>query len=427
MLLLFFPAFYLFRSYTRLTTIGSWLPAFVMTALAALTLFYVCYISPSLARGLATLWLAGALALAILALRRNWGREWRAGHACVRVAFLLTIFQACFVFSFTTASAPSSANYLFSPATWSTDNQIPITIAEVMAKGSPLGEVDFAPWKISDRTPLLACLLFPAATVLRHFPHQNDAGTESMVLQMCSFGIQDSWVLPVWVLLRRLRLRQKKCVIALLLLAATPFFFFNTVYVWPKLLAATFCLIQHILLSSGIRERDRFSRQLFPIAFSGFAAGLAVMAHGSAAIAVLAIYIAAIFRRSRTWWLRLALSGAATVLVVAPWLVWTKVAAPTINPLPRFLLTGDFGFSHPVQSGVLESALHMYRTMPFSIWLQAKVLGAKTLLGFNLKFARMALDRDPVLDFQTVRAFQFFFLPFCPLLDRSNRGKNFHF
>jgi 4-amino-4-deoxy-L-arabinose transferase-like glycosyltransferase len=233
-----------------------------------------------------------------------------------------------------------------------------------------------------------------------------------MILQMCSFGIQNAWVLPVWVLLRRLRLRKEKCVVALLLLAATPFMFFNTVYVWPKLLAATFCLVQHILLSDEIRERDRLSRRLFPIALSGFAAGLAVMAHGSAAIAVLAIYIAAVYRQWRARWLHVAISGAIALVVVLPWSVWCKVAAPTTNPLPRFLLTGDFGLSKPTPSGVLESTLHMYQGMPFATWLGAKLAAAKTLLGLDLSFPRMAFGTfgDLFRGFESIRAYQFFFL-----------------
>ena len=411
-LLLFFPAFYWFGIYARRPVINSWLPAFVFTALAALALFYICHFSPSLACGLARLWLIAAAALAIFSLRRNWGRTRRAGYSCLVTAVLLTAFQACFIFSFATVSAPYSANYLFYPASWSTDNQIPIGVAQIMATGSPLAEAAFAPWKISDRAPLLSCLLFPAATVLRQFPHQIDASTQSMVLQMCSFGILNSWVLPIWVLLRRFQLREEKCIVALLLLAATPFIFFNTVYVWPKLLAATFCLIQHLYLSIGIRERERLSRQLFPIALSGISAGLALMAHGAAALAVLAIYIAALFRRSRKRWLHPALSGVAALLVVIPWLIWTKLAAPTTNPLPRFLLTADFGFSPPAASGVLESALQMYQTMPLSTWLRAKVAAAKTLLGLDLSIARMTLApfTDPFQGFESIRAYQFFFL-----------------
>lgn len=410
--LLFFPAFYLLGRYARLTPVGRLMPALILTSLAALTLFYVCHLSPVFAGAVAGLWIVASVALIILTLRRNWNKTWGTGHAFLIVAVLLTAFQACFVFSFATVSTPYSVNHLFYPAGWSTDNQIPIMVAQVMAKGSPIAEVDFAPWKVSDRTPLLACLLFPAAAILRHFSLQSYAGTESMVLQMCSFGIQNSWILPAWVLLRRLRLREKDCVVALLLLAATPFIFFNTVYVWPKLLAATFCLVQHILLSDKIRDQDRLSHRLFPIALSGFAAGLAVMAHGSAAIAVLAIYIAAVFRQWRARWLHVALSGAAALVIVLPWSVWSKVAAPTTNPLPRFLLTGDFGFSKPTPSGVLESTLHMYQGMPFATWLGTKLTAAKTLLGLDLSFARSALAafEDPFLGFESVRAYQFFFL-----------------
>ena len=409
-LLLFFPAFYLLGRYTRLSRVGSLLPAFVLTSLASLGLFYVCHLFPSLARAFAELWLVAAVVLIMVTLLYNWRKKCRPNHAVILVAVLLTVFQAFFIFSFATVSVLYSANYLFYPASWSTDNQLPITVAQVMAKGSPIGEVDFSPWKVSDRTPLLSCLLFPAATVLRLFPHQIDASTERVVLQMCSFGIQNSWVLPVWVLLRQLRLRKKNCVVALLLLAATPFIFFNTVYVWPKLLAATFCLIQYVLLTSGTRERDRLSRQLLPIVLSGLAAGLAVMAHGSAAMAVLAIYIAALFRRSRTRWIRLTLSGASALMVVVPWLVWTRVAAPTTNPLPRYLLTGDFGFSQPNPTGVLESALQMYQKMPFSTWLQAKLIAATTLLGLDLSVPPLALGTDPFLGFESIRAYQFFFL-----------------
>lgn len=411
LLLLFFPAVYLLRRYTRLTTIESWLPAFVLTALAALALFYLCCLSPSLARAFVRLWLVTALVLAISALRRNWGKEWWTGHGFILIAILLTVFQACFVFSFSTVSSSFSANDLFYPATWSTDNQIPIIVTQAMAKGLPVGElVDFSPWKVSDRTPLLSCLLFPAATILRHFPHQIGASTQGIILQMCGFGIQNAWILPVWVLLRQLRLREEKCLVALVLIAATPFIFFNTIYVWPKLLAATFCMIQFMFLPNGIGERERFSRQLFPIALSGAAAGLAVMAHGSAAIAVLAIYITAIFRHLRTQWHGLTLSGAVALLVVAPWLVWTKIAAPTTNPLPRYLLTGDFGFSQPTPSGVLKSALQMYQQMPWSTWLQAKWIAAKTLVGLDLSIPPMALGRDPFLSFESIRAYQFFFL-----------------
>jgi hypothetical protein len=409
LLVLFFPAFYLLKRGAALSAPENCMAAFVITAFCSLALFYLASCSPTLGRAIARLWLLAGAALLLAALRASRGKARAPGNTWLFVLVLLTVFQAFFVFSFSTVSPLYSANYLFYPAGWSTDNQIPLTVAQILASGSSLGQVTFGPWKVSDRTPLLACLLFPAVTLLRHFPHVISAGAERTALQMCSFGIQNSWVLPVWVVLRRLRFGQRECVVALLLLAGTPFIFFNTVYVWPKLLAATFCLIQFVYL--GLMEKEN-SFSFFPIVISGVAAGLAVMSHGSAAIAVLAIYLVAIIGAFRARWPHVALSGAVSTAVIVPWLIWSKTVAPTINPLPRFLLTADFGFSAKAPRGVLEAALQMYGSMPFSAWLQAKFVALKTLAGFDLSIPRMALGpfKDPFLGFESVRAYQFFFL-----------------
>lgn len=408
--LLFLPAAYLLKRVTALAGPENCLAAFVLTALCSLALFYVASCSPTLGRALARVWLVAGGALLFLTLRAGRGKAPASGHSWLLVAVLLTVFQACFVFSFAMVSPLYTANYLFYPAGWSTDNQIPLIVAQILASGSSLGQVTFGPWKVSDRTPILACLLFPAVTLLRHFPHLISSGTERIILQMCSFGIQNSWILPAWVVLRRLRFGPRECVVALLLLAATPFLFFNTVYVWPKLLAATFCLIQFLYL--GLLEKEEDRPAYFPVVISGIAAGLAVMSHGSAAIAVLAIYVAALFRAFRAHWFPVLLSAATSAIVTIPWVIWSKTVAPTINPLPRFLLTADFGFSQNVPRGVFQSAFQMYRHMPFSTWLQAKLVALKTLAGFDLSIARMALApfKDPFLGFQSVRAYQFFFL-----------------
>jgi hypothetical protein len=106
------------------------------------------------------------------------------------------------------------------------------------------------------------------------------------------------------------------------------------------------------------------------------------------------------------------LSGAVSAIVTIPWVIWSKTAAPTTNPLPRFLLTADFGFSESVPRGVFQSTFQMYLHMPFSTWLEAKLIALKTLAGFDLSIARLALGpfKDPFLGFESVRAYQFFFL-----------------
>jgi hypothetical protein len=72
----------------------------------------------------------------------------------------------------------------------------------------------------------------------------------------------------------------------------------------------------------------------------------------------------------------------------------------------------------------------MYQTMPLSTWLQAKLAAARTLVGLDLSVARMALApfRDPFQGFESIRAYQFFFLVpslgllLIPLLSIRTRG-----
>ena len=52
----------------------------------------------------------------------------------------------------------------------------------------------------------------------------------------------------------------------------------------------------------------------------------------------------------------------------------------------------------------------MYQKMPFSTWLQAKLIAATTLLGLDLSVPPLALGTDPFLGFESIRAYQFFFL-----------------
>ncbi|MEY2562662.1 MAG: hypothetical protein QOH88_855 [Verrucomicrobiota bacterium] len=412
LLLLLLPAFQVVDRLFKASLAETWLTAFVLAALGTLALFFCCHYWPVTARALARVWLVAGLLVAAWRLRPGTIWAWRPGYSCLLVALGLTLFQACFVFAFRTSSPLYTANYLFYPASWSTDNQIPVYVTQYMADGIPLTELPIAPWKISDRTPLLSCLLFPAATLLRHFPHQITFGAGRVLLQMCGFAFQNLWALPVWLVLRRLRLGQKERLVALLLLAATPFLFYNTIYIWPKLLAAIFCLIQYLYLADALVELGWSRRRLGLLALSGAAAGLALMSHGAAALAVVGIYLVAFLQVPWRQWGCVPVSGVCSALVIAPWIFWTRAVAPTENPLPRFLLTADFGFALQAPSGILESTIRMYRTMPFSAWLRAKWVALQTLAGSDTSIAQMSLApfREPFAGFESIRAYQFFFL-----------------
>jgi hypothetical protein len=402
LLLLFFPSFYWLNRFKTFAPTERVLACFVVTSVLSLPLFFLAFYFPTAGRLFAHLWLLlSGLLLCKTAITRSYRRWSGTPNYCLFILVALTVFQGLFLFSFNMVSVRYAANYLFYPASWSTDNQIPTTAARLLAQGTIVSEWPFimAPWRLSDRTPLLASLVYPAAVVMRDFAGHLDRGVESMISQICGLGILNCWLLPAWILFRHLRFQRQECVLASLLLAGTPFVFFNSVYIWPKLLSATFCLAQYLYLVPSQRGSPDPPGHL-RAALGGTAAALAILSHAASAVAVLGVFIAAIYvfktarrpesnavsrlERVRTFiqrWRWVLVSVVATILVLSPWLLWTKLGLPTSNPLPKYFLTGSFGFETPNES-VVQAALRFHHTLTRKQWLTSKGLGLATLGGF---------------------------------------------
>ncbi len=451
LLLLFFAPFYWLTRFKIFAPVERVLATFVITSALSLPLFFLAFYFPLVGRFFAHLWLLlSSLLLLKTAITGSYLRWSATPKYCLLILVALTVFQGLFLFSFNMVSVHYAANYLFYPASWSTDNQIPTTTARLLAQGTILSEWPFGSWRLSDRTPLLASLLYPAAVVTRDFADLLDRTVASMTLQICGFGIQNCWLLPAWVLFRRLRFQRQECVLASLLLAATPFIFFNSVYIWPKLLTGTFCLAQYLYLVPLSRESD-----LHPdlrSAMGGTAAALAILAHAASAAAVVAIFIAAIYvfksaRRPQrnalsalqrvislgSRWRQVLVALLTSSFLLSPWLLWTKFGLPSSNALPKYFLTGSFGFETPNES-VGHAALRFYHTLTLKQWLIAKGVGLKTLSGFHHDDVYHALGIVTYLSskFQAVRALQFFYMlpslgllliPLVALLDALGRER----
>lgn len=408
--LLFAPALTLVRRWQDTNGVRRFLICLVVVGLVSLPLFYLAYFNPALGRWAGRCWLLLSLGLLIHLFRSRTTfsqSEWD----CLKLVACIAAFQAFFVFSFNLVSTPYAANYVFFPAVWSTDNQIPPTLAELLVKGTADTEWAFGTWKISDRPPLLSTVLYPAAVVLRDFLPEISSSSEAIIFHVSGFLFQNSWVLVVWAICVRVGMNRRESILTVLLLAFTPFVFLNTTYISPKILGATFCFVQYLFLPTGRRDGVSARALAFDASISGIAAALAIMAHTASGLAVLAILGYGVWTtRFKTWW-RLSISGAIAACVMVPWIVWSRLYSPGRNALPKYLLTGDFGFSGPPIS-VLDATLQLYRSMSLSIWLHRKLADLATLGGFELKDVPSGLG-DLFSSFDRIRAYQLFFLVPC--------------
>jgi hypothetical protein len=427
--LLFFAPFYWLTRFKTFAPTERVLASFVVTSVLSMPLVFLAFYFPAVGRLFAHLWLLlSGLLLCKTAITRSHQRWISTPKYCLLILLALTIFQGFFLFSFNMVSLHYAANYLFYPASWSTDNQIPTVTARLLAQGTIVSEWPFGHWRLSDRTPLLASLLYPASVVMKDFGGHLDRSIESMISQICGFGILNCWLLPAWIVFRRLRFTRQECVLASLLLAATPFIFFNSVYIWPKLLTATFCLAQYLYFVPLSRESGPLDRPRSVL--GGTAAALAILSHAASFAAVIGVFVAAIYvsesaRRSKSnavsalqkvmafgsRWRWVLVSVLASIVVLSPWILWTKFGFPSSNALPKYFFTGSFGFETPDES-VAHTVLRFYRTLTLKEWLISKGLGLATLGGFYHGDLHNPLGIVTNLSskLQAVRALQFFYM-----------------
>jgi hypothetical protein len=353
---------------------------FVMLGAVGMILFTVFHFAPGLGR--AAVWgLIGGSWCALMLIWR-FDRPWltqvvrRCGNGAL-VWLAVSIAYAAFASAADNGGGSWAVNGLFTPLRWSTDNQLPAAFAEALFSGAPRDKIVWGPWLASDRTPLLAALLLiPRAAIIS--PIAAQIGTDFILLayQLSALTIMASWAGLIFFVTLPFG---RRCAGTVVFLAfCTSFFLFNTVYVWPKLLGATYVLIAFVLL---VRMREGQTAGPIDLSVIALCAALSYLSHASNAFALVplaVLFSGTILRRPPA---EIAIAGTAALLCAAPWLWWQTVVQPGGNALLRYALTNDlYSFQHrgePLIGGMLAA----YRDLGLAGWLGGKVRGFATVLG----------------------------------------------
>ncbi|BCQ24032.1 hypothetical protein NK8_21840 [Caballeronia sp. NK8] len=260
-----------------------------------------------------------------------------------------------------------AVNGLFSPLSWSVDNQNPVFFAESFVRRTSNQSLTAGAWLFDDRTPLLTLLLILPQTLIIHplthlfgldFAYEGDSVAAITLL---------SFWMPVLVwLMRKLRLSHPR--LFFYIVAVSPFLLFNTVYTWGKLLGAAYVILAVGVMLSMPRDKyaSRPNLGLIPLAFA-----LAYLAHAGNAIAA-AAFLLMFAPTLRMRDAKILLIGTVVAVVVfAPWFYWTHFVQPGGNALTRFQLADDLGFDHRSKS-VLASVTEHLKALGWSQWVYRK-------------------------------------------------------
>lgn len=314
--------------------------------------------------------------------------------------FIVSLAAVVLLYAQSPNSLQYTANYRFTPASWSTDNQLPLQLSIALERGTSLDKLDWGTWLVSDRTPAFAGFLTLAETGLRIIPQSRLYLLLPLFNTIFGACVLASWVLPVWVLAKSVGLCGKQRIFVIVMLACSPFVFFNTIYIWPKLLSSTLLLVAWVILALNRHSRN----STLSGALAGFTAGLSVMSHGSAAFGVMALGIVLFISRPRELFIPLVVFSALFIMTVLPWTIWVKNYYPPGNALAKYAFAGTFGFDEREKT-LVATVRDAYRHETIVSIAKRRIEGIKTWAGLYSPVQSHMGDKQ---EGNIIRGMQFF-------------------
>ena len=249
------------------------------------------------------------------------------------------------------------------------DDRIPLLFAEAVYHHLPTRTgPDPYGWYFTDRPPLQAGFVLAFSWLWRGLDPELAYRALGTLLQAFSVG-------AAWLLCRRLGFGRGETRLATLAYATSGFAYYESIYAWPKLLAAAYLMVACAALGGPLLERRR-ARLPEALLFAA-ALGLALLSHGAVAFAV--IPLLALVAGSRLLGARSLAAAAAVVLgLYAPWAAYTHVADPNPGRLIRMHLTdSDIDGRDPLPEVLWRS----YAGLTPEAWLSARADNVAALWG----------------------------------------------
>ena len=262
---------------------------------------------------------------------------------------------------------------------FSTDYFLPFLFARLVRNGESLIPF-YADWLSSDRPPLQAGMYLL-------FSWDNSR----VFYHALAVLFQGLWVVGVCHFCDVLQLSKREKNTSLFVLIFSGFCLFNTLYVWPKLLAGALGLMS---LSFLVQWTKTEAKQW--AVFSGASFGLALLAHPGVVFALpchLAVLLAGSRRSPASYSRAAAWALVPLVALLLPWQLYQKFYDPPGNRLLKWHLAGVI----PVdERGLLQTLRDSYSSLNLESWLVGRWESVQTILGlagFDPASARAAEAR----------------------------------
>ncbi|MEM0953917.1 MAG: hypothetical protein AAGI24_07240 [Pseudomonadota bacterium] len=263
------------------------------------------------------------------------------------------------------------------------DNYIPWDFARALAGMEPLkleGQRQF-----SDRPPLQAGILL----LLPRFPDGISHGFRQLAIGV---SLQMAWVPAVLLLLRSIGVSARRSMFVLTFCALSGFFVLHSLYVWPKLLAASLCLLCLSVIVQALCQRASCGTgQMLLIATS---AGLAMLAHSGSFFLLLPALLLLLHPGVFPGLMRASSAAVIFFCLYGSWSAYQTFIDPPGNRLLRIHLLND---RQPERRSLAEAFEMRKARFSWGGWLSQKSYalqnqGLQQMLSHGIKAVLVSPD-----------------------------------
>lgn len=268
------------------------------------------------------------------------------------------------------------------------DNLIPEMLADSLYAGADPRTTGLE-WTTSDRPPL------QGGIVLFARPLCDAAGIGGeLQYQVASTLVQCMWVPVFWALSAVTGAAGRARGAALALTILSGFFLFNSLYVWPKLIASSLVVLAILLVLRREGEAEGPGPAAFALA--ALASSLGLLAHPGAAFTLLgAAVVLALARAVRPGRdaAGVALGVAIAIVCLAPWRAYQKLYDP---PGDRLLKEHYAGVTDRAdRRGAVEAIVDAWRSLPPGELAERKLRNLVVLTGIAPIMSSSLYSEDP--------------------------------
>ena len=285
------------------------------------------------------------------------------GPMALTGACALMVLAAGFLYGGLDAPLQAAASRFSGPLP--ADNSLPYLLAKGMLHGRPPIPM-FGDWLSSDRPPLQAGIFLSEFAYIR----------SDRMYNILSTVLQSLWIFSLYPFLCAFRIDLRAIRLTFLICLFSGLILVNSLFVWPKLLAAAYVLAFSALLLSPKMLLDT-RRSIAKSVLVGALVAYAALSHGGSAFSILGLVLTVVLLRTREIYSRnFLIILLSCVCFYLPWTLYQKLYDPPGDRLLKWHLAGVI---HPTSVPFSTTLAKAYEDLPARQIFDNKISNLETV------------------------------------------------